>query len=80
MEFQHRSCTIHATAGIDNGALMASARIYSPTTDGYFADSHDMEFRRDFLDEHEAISFALEGAVTWIDEHWDAEMDRPIAV
>ncbi|HYS64656.1 MAG TPA: hypothetical protein VEN30_12715 [Paraburkholderia sp.] len=79
MEFKYKSCTIHATAGVDSDAIVANVRIYLPSPyDGPFDETHEMEFHRDFLDEHEAIAFAHERAVAWIDEHWDAELDRPV--
>jgi hypothetical protein len=80
MEFRYGSCVIHATAGIDGGAIVGNARIYPPALDGTEPRSHDMEFHCDFIDEHEAIAFAHERAGAWIDEHWDAELDRPMAV
>jgi hypothetical protein len=79
MEFKYKSCTIHATASLDGDAIVANARIYMPSADDCPADdTHEMEFHRDFLDEHEAIEFAHERAVAWLDEHWDAELDRPV--
>ncbi|WP_175165839.1 hypothetical protein [Paraburkholderia fynbosensis] len=72
MEFEHRRCIVHLTAGIENNAIVGHARIELPrravsTTSG--EDVHDMEFHRDFIDENEAIWFAREGAIAWIDEH-----------
>ena len=56
--------------GVDDGAIVAQARI--EVTEGAVSssdDTHDMEFHRDFVDEHEAIEFARERATDWIDEH-----------
>ncbi|KIG07524.1 hypothetical protein [Caballeronia concitans] len=70
MESRYRSCTIHTSASIENGSIVGNARIYLPTVnDGDEVESHDMEFHLSFVDENEAIAFAKEGAIAWIDEH-----------
>lgn len=70
MEIKYRSCTIHTSASIDDGSIVGNARIYLPTAnDGDAMESHDMEFRLSFVDENEAMAFAKEGAIAWIDEH-----------
>jgi folate-dependent phosphoribosylglycinamide formyltransferase PurN len=70
MDFQYEGCTVHVTAGIDHGAIVAHARIeLGPGAVGASGDTHEMEFHRDFVDEHEAVQFAQERAIAWVDEH-----------
>ena len=70
MDLQHGGCTIHITVGIEGGAIVAHARIeLGPGTVSASDDTHDMEFHRDFVDENEAVQFAHERAIAWIDEH-----------
>ncbi|HEX7931640.1 MAG TPA: hypothetical protein VF573_00940 [Paraburkholderia sp.] len=70
MDFEYGGCTVHITAGIENGKIVAQARIeVASDSVSSIDDTHDMEFHRDFVDEHEAIEFARERAMAWIDEH-----------
>ncbi|RKT14273.1 hypothetical protein B0G69_7516 [Paraburkholderia sp. RAU2J] len=72
MVFEHERCIVYLTAGIENNAIVGHARIELPratvsTTTG--EEVHDIAFHRDFLDENEAMEFARERAIAWIDEH-----------
>ncbi|VXB42000.1 conserved hypothetical protein [Burkholderia sp. 8Y] len=70
MEFQYRSCTIHTSASVEDGSIVGNARIYlPPANEGDEIDSHDMDFHLAFVDENEAIAFARERAMAWVDEH-----------
>jgi hypothetical protein len=70
MEFQYRSCTINTSASIEDGSIVGNARIYMPVAkEGDDVESHDMDFHLSFVDENEAIAFARERAMAWVDEH-----------
>ncbi|WP_244818054.1 hypothetical protein [Caballeronia sp. Lep1P3] len=70
MESQYRSCTIHTSASIENGSIVGNARIYmAPAKPDDEIESHDMEFHLSFVDENEAVEFARERAMAWVDEH-----------
>ncbi|RAR54625.1 hypothetical protein C7401_124122 [Paraburkholderia unamae] len=70
MQFFFRSCLISTSAGIDDGRIVANARIFTPASDGSFEDDvHDLYLDENFIDEHEALMFARECAMGWVDEH-----------
>jgi folate-dependent phosphoribosylglycinamide formyltransferase PurN len=79
MDFKYGGCLVHITAGLDDGTIVAQARIeVAPGSVSSSDDTHDMEFHSDFVDEHEAIEFARERAMAWIDEHVErVEPDAP---
>lgn len=81
MDFEYGGCIVHLTAGVDGGTIVAHARIeVIPGNVSSGDDMHDMEFHRDFVDEHEALEFARERATAWIDEHVErAEGAEPAA-
>ncbi len=70
MQFVFQSCLISTCASIDDGRIVANARIFSPASDGSFDDDvHDLCLDENFIDEHEALTFARERAMLWVEEH-----------
>jgi len=70
MECAYKSCTIHVSAGIENGEIVGNARIeLPPGPEAGVPETHDMIFAQGFVDEHEAIEFASACAKAWVDEH-----------
>jgi hypothetical protein len=70
MECAYKSCTIHVSAGIENGEIVGNARIeLPPRLEAGVPETHDMIFAQGFVDEHEAIEFASACAKAWVDEH-----------
>lgn len=70
MQFVFQSCLISTSASIDEGRIVAHARIFSPATDGSFDDDvHDLRLDDNFIDENEALMFARERAMGWVEEH-----------
>ncbi|MEM5314364.1 hypothetical protein [Paraburkholderia sp. JHI869] len=75
MQFIVRSCLISTSASIDNGKIVANARIFVPASDGSLEDDvHDLCLDENFIDENEALAFARERAVGWVEEHCVSEM------
>lgn len=70
MQFVFNSCQINCCASIDDGRIVGNARIFVPSTDGSFEDEvHDLCFDDGFVDENEALTFARERAMGWVEEH-----------
>ncbi|WP_322102164.1 hypothetical protein [Paraburkholderia sp. J41] len=70
MQFTFQSCLISTSASIDDGRIVANARIFIPAQDGSFQDDvHDLRFDDNFVDEHEALTLAQERAMGWVEEH-----------
>lgn len=70
MQFLFHSCLISTCASIEDGRIVANARIFSPASDGSFDDDvHDLCMDENFIDENEALSFARERAMGWVEEH-----------
>ncbi|WP_224039819.1 hypothetical protein [Paraburkholderia unamae] len=75
MQFIFQSCLISASTSIDDGKIVASARIFVPASDGSFEDDvHDLRLDEHFIDENEALAFARERAMGWVEEHCVSEM------
>lgn len=70
MQFIFQSCLISTSASINEGRIVANARIFTPATDGSFEDDiHDLYLDQNFIDENEALTFACERATAWVEEH-----------
>lgn len=69
MEMTYASCTVGVTAGVADGNLVASVRIYWPSNEDAAMETYEFEVPGHFLDEKEAIVFGTEWAKEWIDEH-----------
>ncbi|MCG5077470.1 hypothetical protein [Paraburkholderia tagetis] len=70
MQFIFQTCLISTSASIDEGRIVANARIFIPASDGSFEDDvYDLCFDDNFIDENEALTFARERAMGWIEEH-----------
>lgn len=70
MQFTFQSCLISMSASIDDGRIVANARIFVPSSDGSFDDDiHDLCLDDNFIDENEALAFARERAMGWVEEH-----------
>ncbi|WP_322044067.1 hypothetical protein [Paraburkholderia sp. J67] len=70
MQFMFHSCLISTCASIEDGRIIANARIFSPASDGSFDDDvHELCLDENFIDENEALSFARERAKGWVEEH-----------
>lgn len=75
MQFTFQSCLISTSASIDDGRIVANARIFIPASDGSFEDDvYDLCLDENFIDENEALSFARERAMSWVEEHFVSEM------
>ncbi|TDG03251.1 hypothetical protein E1N52_35815 [Paraburkholderia guartelaensis] len=70
MQFIFQSCLISLSASIDDGRIVANARIFVPASDGSFDDDvYDLRLDDNFIDENEALNFARERATDWVEEH-----------
>ena len=70
MQFIFQSCLISTCARIDEGRIVANARIFIPASDGSFEDDvYDLWLDDNFIDEKEALTFARKCAVGWVKEH-----------
>jgi len=70
MQFIFQSCLICTSASIEDGRIVANARIFVPASDGSFEDDvHDLCLDENFVDENEALTFARERAMGWVEEH-----------
>ncbi|MEM5423446.1 MULTISPECIES: hypothetical protein [Paraburkholderia] len=75
MQFMFQSCLISTSASIDDGRIVANARIFVPASDGSFEDDvHDICLDDNFIDENEALSYARERAMGWVEEHCVSEI------
>jgi hypothetical protein len=75
MRFIFQSCLISASASVEDGRIVANARIFVPSPDGSFEDDvHDLCLDENFIDENEALNFARESAMEWIEEHCVSSM------
>ncbi|MEX3966603.1 hypothetical protein AB4Y42_30995 [Paraburkholderia sp. EG286B] len=74
MQFMFQSCLISTSASIDDGRIVANARIFVPASDGSFEDDvHDLCLDGNFIDENEALTYARECAMGWVEEHCVSE-------
>ncbi|SDD27679.1 hypothetical protein [Paraburkholderia lycopersici] len=70
MRFIFQSCLISASVSVEDGRIVANARIFIPSADGSFEDDvQDLCLDENFIDENEALTFARERAMGWIEEH-----------
>lgn len=70
MQFLFQSCWISTSASIEDGRIVANARIFTPAADGSFEDDvHDLRCDENFVDENEALTFVHERATSWVEEN-----------
>lgn len=70
MQFIFKTCLISTSASIDEGRIVANARIFLPASDGSFEDDvYDLLLDDNFIDENAALAFARKRAMGWVREH-----------
>ena len=63
MQFIFQSCLISTSASIDDGRIVANARIFVPAADSSFEDDvHDLCLDQNFVDENERYRLLRPGA------------------
>ncbi|WP_218002861.1 hypothetical protein, partial [Paraburkholderia oxyphila] len=69
-QFIFQSCFISTSASIEDGRIVANARLFVPASDGSFEDDvYDLCLDENFVDENEALTFVRGRAMGWVAEH-----------